>query len=113
MALAFPESSGAAPYRDRHDAGRALAGLVAPHVAGRDAIVLALPRGGVPVAYEVARALGLPLDVLVVRKLGVPGQEEFAMGAVATGGVQVLDRRVVEALGVSDEDVELVVRASA
>jgi predicted phosphoribosyltransferase len=78
-------------FRDRADAGRALAREVARrHGARPDAIVLALPRGGVPVAAEVARALGAPLDVFVVRKLGLPGHPELAMGAVATGGVRVL-----------------------
>ncbi len=77
--------------------------------AGRDdAIVLALPRGGVPVAYQIASALKLPLDVFVVRKLGVPGEEELAMGAIASGGVRVLSHDLIEELGLTDEDVERV-----
>jgi len=79
------------PYRDRHHAGRVLAGLL-QHLRGRPRLlVLALPRGGVAVGFEVAQALGAPLDVFVVRKLGYPGHEEYAMGAIATGGVQVLN----------------------
>src|SRR5260221_3127088 len=73
-------------FRDRRDAGRVLAGLL-EHYRGRDdVVVLGLPRGGVPVAYEIATALDAPLDVFVVRKLGVPGHEELAMGAIASGG---------------------------
>ncbi len=71
-----------------------------------DAVVLGLPRGGVPVAYEVARALGLPLDVFVVRKLGVPGHEELAMGAIASGGVSVLNEDVVAATGMQSSDID-------
>src|ERR1700726_2759221 len=84
-------------FRDRRDAGRLLAEKLAAYANRPDALVLALPRGGVPVAYEVARALGAPLDVFVVRKLGVPGYEELAMGAVATGGVRVLNEEIVGA----------------
>lgn len=86
------------PFLDRRDAGRRLAQRLDAYRARPDAIVLALPRGGVPVAYEVARALELPLDVFVVRKLGTPGQEELAMGAIASGGVLVLNDDVVRAL---------------
>ncbi|MGN6245640.1 MAG: phosphoribosyltransferase family protein, partial [Motilibacteraceae bacterium] len=89
------------PFRDRTDAGRRLADhlLTLPHGPGRgdDVVVLGLPRGGVPVAAEVARALGAPLDVIVVRKLGVPWQPELAMGALGEGGVLVLDQRVLRA----------------
>jgi putative phosphoribosyl transferase len=85
-------------FDDRADAGRALARSLAPYAARPDALVLALPRGGVPVAYEVALALELPLDVFLVRKLGVPGHEELAMGAIASGGVRVLNERVIQAL---------------
>src|ERR687898_2183382 len=85
-------------FRDRVEAGDVLAGQLG-HYAGRDdVLVLALPRGGVPVAYEVARALRAPLDVFVVRKLGLPGHEELAMGAVATGGVRVLNQDLVDGL---------------
>ena len=87
-------------FRDRRDAGRALAGLL-EHYRGRDdVVVLALPRGGVPVGYEVATELGVPLDVFVVRKLGVPGREEFAMGAIASGDVVVVNDDVVRGLGI-------------
>lgn len=81
-------------FRNRADAGRILAGLLAPYGGKPDVVVLALPRGGVPVAYEVAAELGAPLDVFVVRKLGVPGHEELAMGAIASGGVVVLNQEV-------------------
>ena len=82
-------------FRDRRDAGATLAGLLERYRGRPDVIVLGLPRGGVPVAYEVANALGAPLDVFVVRKLGVPGREEVAMGAIASGGVVVLNDDVV------------------
>lgn len=81
-------------YKDRRDAGRALAARLQPHAGRDDVIVLALPRGGVPVAFEVAEALEAPLDIFLVRKLGVPGQEELAMGAIASGGVRVLNEQV-------------------
>jgi predicted phosphoribosyltransferase len=82
-------------FRDRRDAGRALAGLLERYRGRSDVVVLGLPRGGVPVAYEVATAIGAPLDVFVVRKVGVPGREEVAMGAVASGGVVVLNDDVI------------------
>ena len=85
-------------YRDRREAGQLLAARLTAYANQPDLLVLALPRGGVPVAYEVARALQAPLDVFIVRKLGVPGQEELAMGAVATGGVRVLNQEVAKAL---------------
>src|SRR5688572_10386250 len=86
-------------FHDRQDAGRQLAARLT-HYAGRpDLLVLALPRGGVPVGFEVAQALGAPLDVFLVRKLGVPGREELAMGALASGGVRVLNEDVVRDLG--------------
>jgi putative phosphoribosyl transferase len=97
-----------ARFLDRRDAGRQLATRLAEYAHRPDVIVLALPRGGVPVAYEVARALGAPLDVLLVRKLGVPGHEELAMGAVASGGVRVLDTDVLRAAGVTPEELESV-----
>jgi predicted phosphoribosyltransferase len=87
-------------FRDRAEAGQRLAGKLSAYAHRPDVIVLALPRGGVPVAYEVAKTLGAPLDVFVVRKLGVPGHEEFAMGAIATGGVRVLNEEVVKGLGI-------------
>ena len=95
-------------FADRAEAGRVL-GAELGHLAGRsDVVVLALPRGGVPVAHEVARMLGAPLDVLVVRKLGVPEQPELAMGAIAGGGVLVLNQAVVDALAISPQAVEAV-----
>jgi len=95
-------------FRDRADAGRRLAALLGQYAGRTDVIVLALPRGGVPVAYEVARALGAPLDVFLVRKLGVPGREELAMGAIATGGVRVLNRDVVNGLRIPPEVIDAV-----
>jgi len=85
-------------YRDRIEAGKLLAAHLAHYANRDDLLVLALPRGGVPVAYEVAKALRAPLDIFLVRKLGVPGYEELAMGAIATGGVRVLNDDVVEQL---------------
>lgn len=98
-------------FRDRKDAGRQLADeLVRRHGRRTDTLVLALPRGGVPVAYEIARALHAPLDVLVVRKLGFPGQKEFAMGAIARD-VLVLDHETTRAMGVSQAQIDAVVEA--
>lgn len=97
-------------FRDRREAGKRLAKRL-EHLKDQRPVVLALPRGGVPVAYEVARALEAELDVLVVRKLGVPGQPEFAMGAIASGGVEVLDEGLVRALRISPEQIETVVRS--
>ena len=88
------------PFRDRAEAGRRLAEKLVEYAGRPDVLVLALPRGGVPVAFEVARALEAPLDVFVVRKLGVPGHEELAMGAIASGGVWVLNDDVIEALNI-------------
>lgn len=88
-------------FTDRTQAGRSLAGKLSAYLNRVDVLVLALPRGGVPVALEVARALEAPLDVFLVRKLGVPGQEELAMGAVASGGVRILNAEVVEYFGLS------------
>ena len=85
-------------FRDRMEAGQLLAEQLCEYERRADAIVLALPRGGVPVAYEIATKLGLPLDVFVVRKLGVPGQPELAMGAIASGGVRVLNEDVLRAM---------------
>lgn len=95
-------------FRDRFEAGRYLASGL-KHYAGRpNLLVLALPRGGVPVAYEVARALHAPLDVMLVRKLGVPGHEELAMGAIASGGIRVISDDVVRALGLPDRAIATV-----
>src|ERR1700724_2374133 len=95
-------------FRDRREAGRLLAGRLAAYVNRPDVLVLALPRGGVPVAYEVARTLGAPLDVFVVRKLGIPGYEELAMGAVATGGVRVCNDEIVQRLRIPEYVIEAV-----
>jgi putative phosphoribosyl transferase len=98
-------------FRDRAEAGDVLAGQLG-HYAGRDDLtVLALPRGGVPVAARVARALGAPLDVFVVRKLGVPGHEELAMGAIASGGVEVVNEQVAGRLGLGEADLRRVAEA--
>jgi predicted phosphoribosyltransferase len=97
-------------FRDRREAGRQLAQRLAAYANRPDVLVFALPRGGVPVAYEVARALHAPLDVFLVRKLGLPGHEELAMGAVASGGVRVLNRDVVERLQLPDELIDAVTR---
>ena len=99
-----------APFSDRRAAGKILAPLVRAALSHHDVLVLALPRGGVPVAAEIAAALDAPLDVFVVRKLGMPGEEELALGAVASGGVRVLNRDLIEILGVSDEVIESVTR---
>jgi len=93
-------------FRDRAEAGRYLAAELDAYRGRQDALVLALPRGGVPVAFEIARALGVPLDVFLVRKLGVPGHEELALGAIATGGLRVLNDEVVRAVGLSDAVIE-------
>ena len=98
-------------FHDRFDAGRALAADLAPYAGRRDVLVLALPRGGVPVAYEVARALGAPLDVFLVRKLGLPGHEEFAMGAIASGGIRLLNDDVIREFGVTPAEIAAVSRA--
>ena len=89
------------PFADRAEAGRVLAEKLAAYAGRSDVIVLGLPRGGVPVAFEVARALGAPLDVFLVRKLGAPGHEELAMGAIASGDVVVMNDEVIEALRIS------------
>lgn len=93
-------------FRDRIEAGRLLAEKLDAYANRDDVVVLALPRGGVPVAYEVAHALNAPLDIFLVRKLGLPGHEELAMGAIASGGVLVINKYVVQGLGISDELIE-------
>ena len=97
-------------FSDRHEAGVALAAALQGYAGGDDVVVLALPRGGVPVAYEVASALHVPLDVFSVRKLGVPGHPELAMGAIASGGVQVLNEDVLAWYQPSMEALETVAR---
>jgi putative phosphoribosyl transferase len=95
-------------FRDRSEAGRVLAASLSAYAGRPDVLILALPRGGVPVAFEVARVLQAPLDLFIVRKLGVPGQEELAMGAIASGGVRVINQEVVEALHIPDTIVDAV-----
>jgi predicted phosphoribosyltransferase len=97
-------------FADRREAGRRLAARLHDYAASNP-IVLALPRGGIPVAYEVARALGAPLDVFIVRKLGVPGHEEFALGAIASGDVVVLNPELVNQLGLSRQDIQAIIEA--
>ena len=99
-------ASGNVAFRDRFDAGRQLARRLERYARRADVLVLGLPRGGVPVGFEVARGLGAPLDVFLVRKLGVPGHEELAMGAVASGGVRVLNREVVDVLLVPERIID-------
>ena len=93
-------------YRNRSDAGKYLAAQLTRYADRDDVLVLALPRGGVPVAFEVAKELRAPLDIFLVRKLGLPGHEELAMGAIATGGVRVLNDDVVDYLEISDEVID-------
>jgi putative phosphoribosyl transferase len=100
-------------FRDRAEAGRLLAKRLRGYAGREDVVVLALPRGGVPVAYEVAKELGAPLGIFMVRKLGVPGHEELAMGAIASGGVLVLDERLVRALGIDQAALERTIAAEA
>jgi predicted phosphoribosyltransferase len=107
---ATDQAAPARPFHDRFEAGRMLASLLTAYANRPDAIVLGLPRGGVAVAYEVARALHLPLDVFIVRKLGVPGQDELAMGAIASGGVRVLNHAVINALGLGQAEIDQVIR---
>lgn len=95
-------------FYDRREAGRELAPLVARAVSDANPLILALPRGGVPVAFEVARSLNAELDVFLVRKLGVPGHEELAMGALASGGVRILNGDLIADLGLSKESIEQV-----
>lgn len=97
------------PFRDRREAGVLLAKKLVRYANDPNAIVLGVPRGGVPVAYEVSRALRLPLDVFEVRKLGVPGHDELAMGAIASGGVEFFNDRIIEELGISREQIDVAV----
>jgi putative phosphoribosyl transferase len=98
----------AARYRDRTEAGRRLAQMLREYAGRSDVVVLALPRGGVPVGYEVARALNAPLDVFIVRKLGLPSHPELAIGAIASGGVRVVDREAMSHFDVTEEDLAVV-----
>jgi len=96
-------------FENRIDAGRQLADLLQDYRNRKDVIVLGIPRGGVVVAFEVASALNAPLDVFISRKLGVPGQEELAFGAVASGGVKILDAEIVETSGIPDAEIERII----
>jgi len=98
------------PFRDRREAGRVLGATMRKYANRSDVVVLALPRGGVPVAYEVAEALGAPLDIFLVRKLGTPGHRELAMGAIASGGIRVLNDEVVRMLGIPPQAIDAVAR---
>lgn len=98
-------------FRNRKEAGQRLASRLEKYANREDVIVLGVPRGGVPIAFEVAQALNLPLDIFVLRKLGVPGHEDLAFGAIGSGGVRVLNANMVEQLGISDLDIALVTRA--
>jgi predicted phosphoribosyltransferase len=100
-------------FRDRIEAGHMLAQRLQAYRNGPDVLVLGLPRGGVPVAYEAARELNVPLDVFIVRKLGVPGHEELAMGAIATGGVRVLHQAIIRELGIPQETIDRVTESEA
>ena len=100
-------------FVDRTEAGKLLAARLESYASRSDVLVLALPRGGVPVAFEVSRALKAPLDVFVIRKLGMPGQEELAMGAIAGGGVKVLNYDVVQTFGISSQMIEAVASREA
>jgi putative phosphoribosyl transferase len=102
-----------ARFQNREEAGRILAAKLMIHANRARTVVLALPRGGVPVGYEIATALNLPLDVMIVRKLGVPGHEELAMGAIASGGVRVLNRTVIESLRIPPDSLEAVEKREA
>jgi predicted phosphoribosyltransferase len=100
-------------FRDRIEAGRVLAGLLRRYARDPNVIVLALPRGGVPVAFEVARELDAPLDVFLVRKLGMPGHEEYAIGAIASGGVRVINEEAVQAFRITDIELSAVTAEEA
>src|SRR5690348_10075422 len=101
------------PFRDRPQAGRLLSRKLRAYADRTDVLVLGLPRGGVPVAFEVAKSLHAPLDVFLVRKLGVPGQEELAMGAIAAGGVRVINEEVVQALNISPRVIDSIAAQEA
>jgi putative phosphoribosyl transferase len=109
--VGISRKAGNVAFHNRSHAGRELARLLSHYADCPDVIVLGLPRGGVPVAFEVAQALNAPLDVFLVRKLGVPGHEELAMGAIASGGVRVVNPEAVHHLRISDEVIEDVARA--
>lgn len=97
-------------YLDRYEAGRILAELLMEYTNDSNALILALPRGGVPVAYEIAKSLSLPLDVFIVRKLGVPGHEELAMGAIATGEMLVFNDDIIKTLNITKSSIDKVIQ---
>lgn len=99
------------PFRDRAEAGQLLGGALGAYAGGSDVLVLALPRGGIPVAYEVAKALAAPLDIFVVRKLGAPGNPELAIGAVAPGGICIFQQPIIAELGIPSEAVARIARS--
>ncbi|KTD04655.1 phosphoribosyltransferase [Legionella feeleii] len=98
-------------FSDRYEAGKVIATQLKDYANKPDVIVLALPRGGVPVGYEIAKALALPLDVFIVRKLGVPGHEELAMGAIATGGTTIFNEEIIDDLHISQSTIELILQS--
>jgi predicted phosphoribosyltransferase len=98
------------PFRDRRDAGKKLAQKLSAYAGRPDVLIVALPRGGVPVAYEVALALNASLDILIVRKLGLPGQEELAIGAIASGGIRILNGDIIRTLSIPEEVINFVVK---
>jgi predicted phosphoribosyltransferase len=98
------------PFRDRRDAGKKLARELSHYADRTNVVIFALPRGGVPVAYEVALALNAPLDIFIVRKLGLPGREELAIGAIASGGIRVLNHDIVRMLDIPEEVINVVAR---
>ena len=98
------------PFKDRRDAGRKLAQKLSAYARGQNALILALPRGGVPVAYEVALTLNVPMDIFIVRKLGLPGREELAIGAIASGGIRILNRDIIRMLSIPEEVINFVAR---
>ena len=95
-------------FSDRGEAGRILASRLTSYKGRTDTVILALPRGGIPVAFEIGKELGLPVDVFVVRKLGVPGHEELAMGAIATGDMRIINYEVVEKFGITQQTIDVV-----
>jgi putative phosphoribosyl transferase len=107
---ASPISGPNRPFADRHEAGRELAAKLRHYRGNPGVVVLALPRGGVPVAFEIAEALDAPLDIFVVRKIGMPSHPEFAIGAIASGGVEVLNEDIIDSFGIPKSAVEAVVR---
>src|SRR5215211_6629433 len=108
--LRLTEEGKMTPFEDRRDAGRKLAQKLTAYVGQPNLLILALPRGGVPVAYEVALALNAPLDIFIVRKLGLPGREELAIGAIASGGVRVLNNDILRMLSIPEEVINFVVK---